>query len=36
MSNDNDKLEAQADENPGLWIRMHPDVRSFILPDLLS
>jgi len=36
MSNDNDKLEAQADENPGLWIRIHPDVRSFILPDLLS
>ncbi|MFL6373731.1 MAG: 6-phosphogluconolactonase [Pyrinomonadaceae bacterium] len=26
---------AQLDENPGLWIRLHPDVTSFVLPDLL-
>jgi 6-phosphogluconolactonase/glucosamine-6-phosphate isomerase/deaminase len=24
----------QLDENPGLWVRMHPDVSSFVLPDL--
>ncbi|MEP6703296.1 MAG: hypothetical protein ABJB34_00660 [Acidobacteriota bacterium] len=27
--------ERQLDENPGLWIRLHPDVTSFVLPDLL-
>jgi len=27
---------AQLDENPGLWIRLHPNVRSLILPDVLS
>jgi len=26
----------QLDENPGLWIRLHPDVTSFVLPDLFS
>jgi 6-phosphogluconolactonase/glucosamine-6-phosphate isomerase/deaminase len=26
----------QLDENPGLWIRLHPNVRSLILPNLLS
>jgi len=36
LSNNREELEAQADENPGLWIRVHPDVRSFILPDLLT
>ncbi|MDI1243215.1 MAG: hypothetical protein PSX80_14975, partial [bacterium] len=25
----------QLDENPGLWIRLHPNVASFVLPDLL-
>jgi 6-phosphogluconolactonase/glucosamine-6-phosphate isomerase/deaminase len=26
----------QLDENPGLWIRLHPNVRSLILPGVLS
>jgi 6-phosphogluconolactonase/glucosamine-6-phosphate isomerase/deaminase len=25
----------QLDENPGLWLRLHPNVRSLILPDVL-
>jgi 6-phosphogluconolactonase/glucosamine-6-phosphate isomerase/deaminase len=29
-------LAAQLDENPGLWIRLHPNVRSLILPDVLE
>ena len=27
---------AQLDENPGLWVRLHPSVRSLILPDVLE
>ena len=27
---------AQLDENPGLWARLHPNVRSLILPDVLD
>jgi 6-phosphogluconolactonase/glucosamine-6-phosphate isomerase/deaminase len=26
----------QLDENPGLWIRLHPNVRSLVLPNVLS
>lgn len=26
----------QLDENPGLWLRLHPSVRSLILPDVLA
>jgi len=26
----------QLDENPGLWLRLHPNVRSLILPDVLA
>ena len=26
----------QLDENPGLWIRLHPNVRSLVLPDVLE
>ena len=26
----------QIDENPGLWLRLHPNVRSLILPDVLT
>jgi len=26
----------QLDANPGLWIRLHPNVRSLILPNVLS
>ncbi|MEQ1764376.1 MAG: hypothetical protein ABL984_14695 [Pyrinomonadaceae bacterium] len=28
--------EKQLDENPGLWIRLHPNVSAFVLPDLLG
>ena len=27
--------ERQLDENPGLWIRLNPNVTSFVLPDLV-
>ena len=27
---------AQLDLNPGLWVRLHPQVKSFILPDVLE
>jgi len=36
LSDDPDGLARQADENPGLWLRLHSDVRSFVLPDLFS
>ena len=26
----------QLDENPGLWVRLHPRVKSFILPNVLT
>ena len=34
FSDDADELAKQLDENPGLWIRLHPNVSSFVLPDL--
>jgi len=36
LSNDAEELARQVDENPGLWIRLHPNVTSFVLPDLLA
>jgi 6-phosphogluconolactonase/glucosamine-6-phosphate isomerase/deaminase len=30
------KRIAQMDENPGLWLRLHPNVRSLVLPDVLE
>jgi 6-phosphogluconolactonase/glucosamine-6-phosphate isomerase/deaminase len=30
------KRAAQLDENPGLWLRLHGNVRSLILPDVLA
>ena len=36
LSRDNEELARQCDENPGLWIRLHQNVKSFVLPDLLS
>jgi 6-phosphogluconolactonase/glucosamine-6-phosphate isomerase/deaminase len=36
FSNDPAELEHQLDQNPGLWIRLHPNVSSFVLPDLLQ
>lgn len=35
ISTDSAEREKQLDENPGLWIRLHSDVTSFVLPDLL-
>lgn len=35
LSADGDELAKQLDENPGLWIRLHKNVRAFILPDVL-
>lgn len=35
ISTDPVTRESQLDENPGLWIRLNPNVKSFVLPDLL-
>ena len=35
LSEQADQLEKQLDENPGLWIRLHPNVKAIILPDVL-
>jgi 6-phosphogluconolactonase/glucosamine-6-phosphate isomerase/deaminase len=34
ISADAKRRAKQMDENPGLWIRLHPNVTSFVLPDL--
>lgn len=34
VSTDPAERAKQLDENPGLWIRLHRDVTSFVLPDL--
>jgi 6-phosphogluconolactonase/glucosamine-6-phosphate isomerase/deaminase len=36
FSEDPTERAAQLDENPGLWLRLHPNVRSLILPDVLT
>ena len=36
ISEDPESRAAQMDENPGLWLRLHPNVRSLILPDVLE
>jgi 6-phosphogluconolactonase/glucosamine-6-phosphate isomerase/deaminase len=36
LSADATELAKQCDENPGLWLRLHGNVKSFVLPDLLS
>jgi hypothetical protein len=35
IDSDGDGRARQLDENPGLWIRLHPSVRSLVLPNLL-
>ena len=35
LSEDPVERAGQLDENPGLWLRLHPNVRSLILPDVL-
>lgn len=36
ISSDPETAAKQLDENPGLWIRLHNNVRSLVLPDLLT
>ena len=36
MADDPDTRQRQLDENPGLWIRFHPNIRSLILPNVLQ
>ena len=36
ISDDFDERAKQMDENPGLWLRLHPNVRTLILPNLLE
>jgi 6-phosphogluconolactonase/glucosamine-6-phosphate isomerase/deaminase len=36
ISGDPNERARQLDENPGLWLRLHPNVRSLILPDVLQ
>jgi hypothetical protein len=36
LSDDPAERAQQLDENPGLWIRLHPNARSLVLPDLLA
>ena len=31
-----EERQQQLDDNPGLWLRVHPNVRSLILPDVLQ
>lgn len=35
LSDDPAELEKQTDENPGLWVRLHKNIRPLILPDVL-
>ncbi|HEY2934142.1 MAG TPA: 6-phosphogluconolactonase [Acidobacteriota bacterium] len=34
ISDDGGTRARQLDENPGLWVRLHPNVRSLVLPDV--
>ena len=36
ISDDPAARARQLDENPGLWVRLHPNFRSLILPDVLG
>jgi 6-phosphogluconolactonase/glucosamine-6-phosphate isomerase/deaminase len=36
LSNGGSTRQSQLDQNPGLWLRLHPNVRSLILPDVLE
>lgn len=36
ISDDLEERAKQMDENPGLWLRLHPNVRSLVLPNLLD
>ena len=36
ISDDGETRQRQLNDNPGLWIRLHPNVRSLVLPNLLA
>lgn len=36
ISNNPQERARQLDANPGLWVRLHPHVKSFVLPNLLA
>jgi 6-phosphogluconolactonase/glucosamine-6-phosphate isomerase/deaminase len=36
INRDADTRQTQFDQNPGLWLRVHPNVRSLILPNVLE
>lgn len=36
LASDDRELARQADENPGLLVRLHKDVRTYVLPDLIA
>lgn len=36
LSSNRDEMAKQLDDNPGLWIRLHGNVTSYVLPDLIS
>jgi hypothetical protein len=36
LSENNQELAKQIDENPGLLVRLHPNRRTLILPDVLA
>ena len=36
LSSDLKLLESQLNENPGLWVRLHPNVRSLVLPNVIE
>jgi 6-phosphogluconolactonase/glucosamine-6-phosphate isomerase/deaminase len=36
ISDDPETRQTQFDQNPGLWVRVHPNVRSLILPNVLE
>jgi 6-phosphogluconolactonase/glucosamine-6-phosphate isomerase/deaminase len=36
LSDDGATRQSQLDQNPGLWLRLHPNVRSLILADVLG
>lgn len=36
ISEDPTERAAQLDANPGLWVRLHPNIRSLILPDVIE
>ena len=36
LADDGETRQQQLDQNPGLWLRVHPNVRSLILADVLN